>query len=372
MHVAEVTAFGGPEVLHLTERPDPRRRRARSSCASARRTSTRPTSGVRSGQARQRMPDLQPPFVPGWDLAGEVTAVGSEANGFAPGDRVLGMIPFGRIGGRVGAYAQAAAVDPGWLAPLSTDIDDATAATLPLNALTARQALDIIAAPPGATLLVTGASGAVGGFATQLAVRAGYRVLAQASHDDEDWVASLGAAEVLPRDTDLATIGPVDAVLDAVPLGPESTATLRDGGIAVFTRPPQPTEPPRDIRFETVLVQSNPGSCARWPPTSRPAGCARGSPRCCRSTRPPAPTSSTRPAACAGRSCWRPRRAPARSASFAPSAIAASLAQQIVGSMGPKPAQVPKPQSVPAMTRSAPTMSTKLPRRSATSAGCSM
>jgi len=170
---------------------------------------------------------------------------------------VLGMIPFGRIGGRVGAYAQAAAVDPGWLALLSTDIDDATAATLPLNALTARQGLDMIAAPPGATLLVTGASGAVGGFATQLAVREGLRVLAQASYEDEDWVAALGATEVLPRDTDLASIGPVDAVLDAVPLGPGSTATLRDGGIAVFTRPPQGAEPSRDIRFETVLVQSN-------------------------------------------------------------------------------------------------------------------
>jgi NADPH:quinone reductase len=203
------------------------------------------------------MPDLQPPIVPGWDLAGEVTAVGSETSGYRPGDRVVGMIPFGRIGGRVGAYAQAAAVDPGWLAPLSTDIDDATAATLPLNALTARQALDIIDAPPGATLLVTGASGAVGGFATQLAARAGLRVLAQASHDDDEWVASLGPAEVLARETDLATIGPVDAVLDAVPLGPASAATLREGGIAVFTRPPQPSEPPPGLRFETVLVQSN-------------------------------------------------------------------------------------------------------------------
>jgi NADPH:quinone reductase-like Zn-dependent oxidoreductase len=257
MHVAEVTAFGGPEVLRLAERPDPAPAPGEV-VVRIRAANVNPTDvGTRSGQARARMPDLQPPFVPGWDLAGEVTAVGSEADGFAPGDRVVGMIPFGRIGGRVGAYAQAAAVDPGWLAALSTDIDDATAATLPLNALTARQALDLIAAPPGATLLVTGASGAVGGFATQLAVREGLRVLAQASDDDEDWVASLGATEVLPRSTDLATIGPVDAVLDAVPLGPGSTAALRDGGIAVFTRPPHPPEPPRDLRFETVLVQSN-------------------------------------------------------------------------------------------------------------------
>ena len=257
MHVAEVTAFGGPEVLRLAERPDPAPAPGEV-VVRIRAANVNPTDlSVRSGQARARMPDLQAPIVPGWDLAGEVTAVGSEADGYRPGDRVVGMIPFGRIGGRVGAYAQAAAVDPDWLAPLSTDLDDATAATLPLNALTAQQALDLIAAPPGATLLVTGASGAVGGFATQLAVRAGLRVVAQASHDDEDWVASLGPAEVVARDTDLATIGPVDAVLDAVPLGPASAATLREGGIAVFTRPPG-ADPPAGLRFEVVLVQSNP------------------------------------------------------------------------------------------------------------------
>jgi NADPH2:quinone reductase len=257
MHVAEVTAFGAPEVLRLGERPDPAPA-PDEVVVRIRAANVNPTDlSVRSGQARARMPDLRPPIVPGWDLAGEVTAVGSETSGYRPGDRVVGMIPFGRIGGRVGAYAQAAAVDPGWLAPLSTDLDDATAATLPLNALTARQALDIIDAAPGATLLVTGASGAVGGFATQLAVSAGLRVLAQASHDDDEWVASLGPAEVIARETDLATIGPVDAVLDAVPLGPSSAATLREGGIAVFTRPPQPPEPPPGLRFETVLVQSN-------------------------------------------------------------------------------------------------------------------
>jgi NADPH2:quinone reductase len=257
MHVAEVTAFGPPQVLQLAERPDPAPA-PDEVVVRIRAANVNPTDlGVRSGQARRRLPDLQPPFVPGWDLAGEVTAVGSEARGFAPGDRVLGMIPFGRIGGRVGAYAQAAAIDPDWLVALTTDLDDATAATLPLNALTAIQALDIIAAPPGATLLVTGASGAVGGFATQLALHAGLRVLAQASYDDEDWVASLGATEVLSRETDLATIGPVDAVLDGVPLGPDCTAALRDGGIAVFTRPPRGAEPSRGIRFETVLVQPN-------------------------------------------------------------------------------------------------------------------
>jgi NADPH2:quinone reductase len=259
MLVAEVTAHGPPEVLRLAERPDPSPGRGEV-VVRIRAANVNPTDiAVRSGQHPRSPP---PQFVPGWDLAGEVEAVGEGVEGFAPGDRVVGMIPFGRIGGRVGAYAEAAAVDQSWLAPLDGAIDDAIAATLPLNALTARQALDLIDAPTGSTLLITGATGAVGGFATQLAVGDGYRVLAQASTGDEDWVASLGATEVLPRSTDLSTVGPVDAVLDAVPLGPASTACLRDGGTAVFTRPPG-AAPDRELRFETVLVETDPASL-RW------------------------------------------------------------------------------------------------------------
>jgi NADPH:quinone reductase len=156
----------------------------------------------------------------------------------------------------VGACAERAAVDPAWLAPLPDGVPWEDAATLPLNALTARQSLDLIGLAAGDALLVTGASGGVGGFAVQLAVADGLRVIALAGRDDENWVASLGAHEVLARDADLSGIEPVDGVLDAVPLGPPaSTAALRDGGTAVFTRPPDPAEPDRDLRFETVLVQ---------------------------------------------------------------------------------------------------------------------
>ncbi len=244
MRVAEVAQFGGPEALRLGERPDPTAGPGevvvRIGAANVNPTDLATRAGVHSP------PGLALPYVPGWDLAGTVD-----------GERVVGMIPFGRIGGRVGAYADAAAVDPEWLAPLPDGVDDVTAATLPLNALTARQGLDLIAAPAGATILITGATGAVGGFATQLAVRDGLRVLALASTDDEDWVAALGADEVLPRGTDLARIATVDAVFDGIPLGPESTAPLRDGGTAVFTRPPR-AEPERGMRFETVLVQPDP------------------------------------------------------------------------------------------------------------------
>jgi NADPH:quinone reductase len=156
----------------------------------------------------------------------------------------------------VGAYTERAAVDPGWLAPLPDGVPFEEAATLPLNALTARQSLVLLGLAAGDALLVTGASGGVGGYAVQLAVADGLRVIGVAGRDDEDWVASLGADEVLARDADLSGIDPVDGVLDAVPLGPAaSTPALRDGRTAVFTRSQDPPEPDRDLRFETILVK---------------------------------------------------------------------------------------------------------------------
>jgi NADPH:quinone reductase len=247
LRVAEVTEFGGPDVLRPAERPDPEPGPGEVLVA-IRATTVNPTDlSTRDGSRRRRMPELEPPFVPGWDLAGTVAETG---------ERVVGMIPFVQIGGRVGAYAERAAVDPAWLAPLPDGVPFEDAATLPLNALTARQALDLLGLRAGDVLLVTGASGGVGGFAVQLAVADGLRVIAVAGRDDEEWVASLGAHEVLARDADLGGIEPVDGVLDAVPLGPgASTAALRDGGTAVFTRPPDPPEPDRALRYETILVK---------------------------------------------------------------------------------------------------------------------
>jgi NADPH:quinone reductase len=259
VRVAEVTEFGGPEVLRIGERPEPQPAAGEVAVRIGAANVNPSDIAARSGQARRRLPDLEPPFVPGWDLAGEVVSA-EAATGYSPGDRVVGMIPWVRIGGRVGAYAEAAAVDPDWLAPLPDGVEDAVAATLPLNAMTARQGLDLIAAPPGSTLLVTGASGAVGGFATQLAARDGLHVLAVASTDDEEWVASLGAAEVLPRSTDLASLDPVDAVFDAVPLGPPATAPLRDGGAVLFTRSPEDFERSEKLRVETLLADSDPAA----------------------------------------------------------------------------------------------------------------
>jgi NADPH:quinone reductase len=258
MRVVEVTEFGDPEVLRPAERPTPAPS-AGEVVVRVRAANVNPADlAARSGRARRRAPDLKPPFVLGWDLAGEVITVGGEASEYSAGDRVVGMIPWMRIEGRVGAYAEAVAVDSSWLAPIAAGVEDVVAATLPLNALTARQALDLIAAPSGSTLLITGASGAVGGFATQLAAREGFRVLAVASSGDEEWVGGLDAAEVLTRDTDLASLDPVDAVLDAVPVGQPAADAVRDGGTALFTRSVPDLERSDRLRVETPLVQTDP------------------------------------------------------------------------------------------------------------------
>jgi NADPH:quinone reductase len=253
MRVIEVREFGGPEVLTPGSRPDPVAGPGEVVVGIEFATVNPSDLSARSGNTHRRVPGMPLPFVPGWDLSGTVLAVGEGARRFTPGDRVIGMIPWVPIRARVGAYGEAAAVEEPWLANVPAGADPASAATLPLSGLTAARALGMLQPDPGATLLVTGASGAVGWFATQLAVRAGCRVLALASHDDEEWVAGLGA-EVLPRKTDLGGIGPVDHVLDAVPIGPAVAASLRKGGIAVFTRPaPQP--PPQGVKFETVWVE---------------------------------------------------------------------------------------------------------------------
>jgi NADPH:quinone reductase-like Zn-dependent oxidoreductase len=255
--VCEVTDFGAPEVLKTAERPRPEPLGGEVVVRIAA-ANVNPTDiGGRSGGARRRLPELRPPFVLGWDLAGEVADVGPEVDRWEIGDPVVGMIPWYEIGGRVGAYAQAAVVQPEWLAPRPAELDAITGATVPLNALTASQELNGLGLAPGATLLITGASGGVGSYATQLAVAAGLDVLAIASDGDEGWVEGLGAAEVLKRSTDLSTIDPVDALFDAVPIGAEATVAVKEHGAAVFTRRVEIPDRP-DLQVETPLAHGDP------------------------------------------------------------------------------------------------------------------
>jgi NADPH:quinone reductase-like Zn-dependent oxidoreductase len=253
MRAVAVAALGGPDVLQVVEWPDPVAStgqvvvRVRAACVQPADMAAR--VGMIPGGP------VPAPFLPGWDLAGEVVAVADGVADLRVGDRVVGMVPWHLTRGAPGAYAELVAAEADWLVPLPDGVDTAVAATLPLNALTARQALDLMSLPAGTTVLVTGASGGVGGFATQLAARAGHRVIAVATNDDEDWVRELGADEVVPRSADLASRAPVPAVLDAVPVGGPASDAVADGGTLVTTRPVPPVDPKRRVRQELVLVR---------------------------------------------------------------------------------------------------------------------
>lgn len=269
MRALQAQGFGGPEVLEIVELPDP--------VAAEGQVVVRITGAAVnpvdwytvSGALAAMHPTQEPPLVPGWDFAGVVVADGG---GFSAGQRVAGMVPwFGLAAGRTGAYAELLLADAGWLTAVPDALDDTVAAALPLNALTAAQALDLVGVAPGQVLLVTGASGAVGGAAVQLAAAAGAHVVAVASTGDEEWVASLGAKEVIGRSGAEELVqaahrlqtGGVDAVLDAVPLGPDLVGAVRDGGAFVTVLGPLAPAPERGIRVAAVSVAPDAQALAR-------------------------------------------------------------------------------------------------------------
>ncbi len=172
------------------------------------------------------------PLTLGSDLSGVVEAIGPEVTGFAPGDEVFGVTN-PRF---VGAYAEHAIVAAGMMARKPRGLDHVDAASVPVIAVTAFQALhreaDIRA---GHTVLIHGAAGNVGAYAVQLAHQAGARVIATAGAADLDYVASLGADVVVDyrasRFEDVAR--EVDIVIDLV--GGDTQArsfeVLKRGGV---------------------------------------------------------------------------------------------------------------------------------------------
>lgn len=181
------------------------------------------------------------------------------------GDRVMAMaMPTGRNGG---AYAEYVVLPPQWITRAPAGTSHAEAATLPMNGLTARLALDLLNLTPGQTLAVTGAPGAVGGYVAQMAEAAGLRVVADASPADGELVRSLGVDLVVPRSRDparrLREAVPegVDGLVDAAVLGSaRMISAVRDGGgIAVLLgegpRAASPSElRRRSVAYETVFV----------------------------------------------------------------------------------------------------------------------
>ncbi len=130
------------------------------------------------------------PSIPGHEVSGVVTALGYGTTGVAVGDAVYGLTDWYRDG----AAAEYVAVEARNLARKPDRLDHRTAATVPMVALTAQQALfDHGHLAPGQTVAVLGAGGGVGTFAVQLARAAGARVVAVARAWASDLLRGLGA-----------------------------------------------------------------------------------------------------------------------------------------------------------------------------------
>lgn len=106
------------------------------------------------GEVRLIVP-YRTPLVMGNEFSGTVVQVGTAAIKFKPGDRVYGRMPLAKIG----AFAEYAAIDEGALALVPSYLSMEEAACVPLTALTALQALDIMEAQPGQTLFISGGDG---------------------------------------------------------------------------------------------------------------------------------------------------------------------------------------------------------------------
>ncbi|WP_448608983.1 quinone oxidoreductase family protein [Geodermatophilus sp. URMC 60] len=209
--VVEATAYGGPEVLTVVDRPvgDPGPGQAR---VEVRAAGINPADWKSYTGAFGTDPAALPRRL-GFEVSGVVTAVGPDVP-FAVGDEVIGF----RVSG---GYAAELVVPAAALVPKPASLPWEQAAGLMLTGATAVHALTATGVGPGDTVLVHGAAGGVGLMAVQLAALRGARVIGTVGGDGADLVRRLGAEPVRYGDglagrvRDLAP-GGVDAALDLV------------------------------------------------------------------------------------------------------------------------------------------------------------
>jgi NADPH:quinone reductase-like Zn-dependent oxidoreductase len=242
MRAVVVRNYGGPEALEVIDVPVPEPARGqvriRVTAAAVNPVDIATREGLMNA-ARPGVIAAREHVGIGWDVAGVIDAAGPDVTSFAPGARVIGLRD--RLDQPLGTHAEQVVLDAADVAAAPEGVDDAAAATMPLNGLTAFQALDALALPAGRTILVTGAAGGLGGFVTELAAMRGLRVIAAAGDGDEKLVRDLGAAAFVPRSADLAAAvrelvpGGADAVFDAAVLGyPALDAVRAEGAFAAF------------------------------------------------------------------------------------------------------------------------------------------
>jgi NADPH:quinone reductase-like Zn-dependent oxidoreductase len=189
-----------------------------------------------SGTARQILP-IDLPWIPGHEFSGVVEQIGSDVAAYALGDAVFGV-------SAMGAYAEYLAVKPATVARKPSNLSFEEAASVPVAAQTAWQGTFTHAhLEKGQTILIHGGAGAVGAYAVQLASHAGANVIATASGDNEAYLKSIGASQVIDyRKAQFEKVlrEKVDVVFDLVggDAQQRSFLVLKEGGHLVSATQP--------------------------------------------------------------------------------------------------------------------------------------
>ena len=254
--------YGGSDVLQYEEAPRPVPGLGQVLVKVAATSFNPVDAGIRGGYLSE-VYAIDFPHIPGVDVAGTIAELGDEVQGWNVGDAVVAFLPLD-ADGAAAEYALAPAES---LAAAPQSVDLADAAALPEAALTAWQALfEIAGLTAGQTILINGASGAVGGYAVQLAKNAGADVTATAKARDAARLRELGADRIVDYiDYSYAPLevegAPFDVVLNLVSTTDEQTEALigllADGGFHVGTMVFGPQHPSRGVRSQRIFVRSD-------------------------------------------------------------------------------------------------------------------
>ena len=210
-----ITQFGEPDVLAIQSAniPEPKQGEVLVKVAFAGvnpiDVKTRAGLGWAASQNKDNLP-----WVPGYDISGQIVTCGSQAERFDIGDNVAGFVGFPTQGG---GYSQYICVPENDLSLVPDSVTLEAAAVLPLAGQTAAQALDKAGVKEGQRVLILAGAGGVGHIAIQIAVAAKAEVFTTCSEANLDYMATLGAHAVNYKFAPVSErVEDVDVLIDLV------------------------------------------------------------------------------------------------------------------------------------------------------------